>query len=40
MGTRLANDCLTLTERRMGRFTEYSVIGRKLPTEADATPKL
>ncbi|CAD6590006.1 MAG: 60S ribosomal protein L20, partial [Tremellales sp. Tagirdzhanova-0007] len=25
---------------RMGRFTEYSVVGRKLPTEAEATPKL
>ncbi|KAI9636286.1 60S ribosomal protein L20 [Dioszegia hungarica] len=24
----------------MGRFTEYSVVGRKLPTEAEATPKL
>lgn len=24
----------------MGRFTEYSVVGRKLPTEADPSPKL
>lgn len=24
----------------MGRFQEYSVIGRKLPTERDASPKL
>lgn len=31
---------LELIVRSMGRFTEYSVVGRKLPTEADATPKL
>jgi large subunit ribosomal protein L18Ae len=24
----------------MGRYVEYQVIGRKLPTEADANPKL
>jgi large subunit ribosomal protein L18Ae len=24
----------------MGRFTEYSVVGRKLPTEQEQTPKL
>ncbi|ORX33968.1 putative 60s ribosomal protein l20 [Kockovaella imperatae] len=24
----------------MGRFTEYSVVGRKLPSEADPSPKL
>lgn len=24
----------------MGRFTEYSVVGRKLPTEAEPEPKL
>jgi large subunit ribosomal protein L18Ae len=24
----------------MGRFTEYSVLGRKLPTESEPTPKL
>ena len=28
------------TNNRMGRFTEYSVVGRKLPTEADPEPKL
>ena len=25
---------------RMARFTEYSVVGRKLPTEQEETPKL
>jgi hypothetical protein len=29
-----------LIRDRMGRFTEYSVVGRKLPTEAEETPKL
>jgi len=29
-----------LTIRKMGRFTEYSVVGRKLPTESEQTPKL
>lgn len=24
----------------MGRFTEYSVVGRKLPTESEPEPKL
>ena len=26
--------------KQMARFTEYSVVGRKLPTEADQNPKL
>lgn len=26
--------------QKMARFQEYSVLGRKLPTEADPTPKL
>ena len=29
-----------LTPRAIGRLTEYQVIGRHLPTEANPTPKL
>ncbi|ODN79570.1 hypothetical protein L202_03522 [Cryptococcus amylolentus CBS 6039] len=35
-----ARGVVLTSNRRMSRFTEYSVVGRTLPTEADPAPKL
>ena len=38
MGT--TDTTLTHSVAKMGRYIEYQVIGRKLPTESEETPKL